>query len=206
MTFHGRKGDLYSFPDPSFSIRKTPSVSIVRFERSLGFVSKFNFRPVKTKLLIYKTLQLVEKLEVQFECNTNLCIVRMIFSNFYRYTEIAKRKMFGITSSMMKILAVLNCCSLIAGPPIIVPSAPNATVIGGQSITLLCSHSHGNISWYKDGSDVPIGHGKILTIHGASPNDEGMYHCAEKNGLRGSLKVLVIGGCFKIKVKFLIFI
>ena len=84
------------------------------------------------------------------------------------------------------------------------PSAPNAKVIGGQSITLECSHSHGNISWYKDGSDVLIGHGKILTIHGASPNDEGMYHCAEKNGLRGSLKVLVIGGCFKIKVKFLI--
>lgn len=32
MTFHGRKGDPYSFQDPSFSFRQTPSVIIIRCE------------------------------------------------------------------------------------------------------------------------------------------------------------------------------
>lgn len=77
-------------------------------------------------------------------------------------------------------------------PPNIVSSAPNNKVIAGQSITLRCGHSHQNVSWYKEGSDVPLARGQKLTIHDASPKDEGTYYCAAGHGPRGSLKVLVI--------------
>lgn len=83
------------------------------------------------------------------------------------------------------------------GPPNIVSSAPNDKVIAGQSITLRCGHSHQNVSWYKEGSDVPLARGQKLTIHDASPKDEGTYYCATGHGPRGSLKVLVIGRLLK---------
>ncbi|XP_068676743.1 hemicentin-1-like isoform X2 [Montipora foliosa] len=79
-----------------------------------------------------------------------------------------------------------------ARPPIIVPSAPNSKVIAGQSITLKCTHSRGDVLWYKQGSDEPFANGQELTLHEVSSNDEGTYYCASQNGPKGSIKVFVI--------------
>ena len=74
-------------------------------------------------------------------------------------------------------------------------SLPNAKVVAGHSITLQCGHSHQDISWYIEDSDIPIARGHTLTIHHASVKDEGTYHCALEQGPKGSLKILVIGMC-----------
>ncbi|XP_068677067.1 hemicentin-1-like [Montipora foliosa] len=79
-----------------------------------------------------------------------------------------------------------------ARPPIIVPSAPNSKVIAGQSITLKCTHSRGDVLWYKQGSDEPFATGQELTLPEVSSNDEGTYYCASQNGPKGSIKVFVI--------------
>ncbi|XP_068726577.1 uncharacterized protein [Montipora capricornis] len=79
-----------------------------------------------------------------------------------------------------------------ARPLIIVPSAPNSKVIAGQSITLKCTHSRGDVLWYKQGSDEPFANGQELTLHEVSSNDEGTYYCASQNGPKGSIKVFVI--------------
>lgn len=76
-------------------------------------------------------------------------------------------------------------------------SVPDAKVIAGNSITLQCGHSHQDISWYIEDSDVPIARGHKLTIHDASAKDEGKYHCAVEQGPKGSREVLVIGGYFQ---------
>lgn len=82
------------------------------------------------------------------------------------------------------------------GPPIIVPSAPNSKVIAGRSITLKCTHSRGDVLWYKQGSDKSIETGQELTLPEVSSKDEGTYYCASQNGLKGSIKVFVIGEFF----------
>lgn len=79
-----------------------------------------------------------------------------------------------------------------ARPPIIVPSAPNSKVIAGRSITLKCTHSRGDVLWYKQGSDKSIETGQELTLPEVSSKDEGTYYCASQNGLKGSIKVFVI--------------
>lgn len=76
-------------------------------------------------------------------------------------------------------------------------STQNSTVIAGKSITLRCGQPHQEITWYKDESDVPLTRGQALSILNASSKDEGTYHCAVDQGLKGSVKVLVIGRCMK---------
>ena len=72
-------------------------------------------------------------------------------------------------------------------------------MIAGHSVTLRCGQPHQTVQWYRDKSNVPLNvSGQELTIHSVSSKDEGTYHCQVDNGLRVSMKVLVVGKSMKV--------
>jgi len=66
----------------------------------------------------------------------------------------------------------------------------SATVIALEDVMLNCSASvdDANYSWHRVDDDLPLRsrgrHSNTLTIHRATPHDEGMYYCiAKKSGI-----------------------